>query len=304
MKYSIHPWSIIAGMIASILLAGNSICLCQDDSALTVKEIPPGINGRMELRVAGAVIPVSENIDSNIRAIKRAIDFAGKEHADILLTPEGSLSGYTPFFNPDKVITGLLEVTDYARAAKVGLALGVCIFEKDYERPFDQIRFYDQNGEFIGYHSKILKCSNIRHPSPGKEEVDLYETSELKLFKMKNIPVGGLVCNDLWATPDWTSMPDTHLSQQLAEKGARIIFHAANTGEHNDEWGEIYRQYHDNNLMIRARTGNIWIVTVDALPGNGKKALHTSGVVDPKGKWALRAEDLGEQFFVFTIGNL
>ena len=49
----------------------------------------------MEIRVSGAQISVTQDIESNIKAIDRAIDYAISQKAEILLTPEGSLSGYT-----------------------------------------------------------------------------------------------------------------------------------------------------------------------------------------------------------------
>ena len=287
-----------------MLLTCYGPCFSQSNRTVQTDQKDTGDNPGKTLRVAGAVIPVTMNIDSNVTSIKKAIDFAAKEHADILLTPEGSLSGYTSSFDQEKVQAACTEITAYARNAQVGLALGTCYNEQGADKPADQIRFYDKDGRLIGAHSKILLCTNMKNPSPGKEEADRYASSELKIFKINNINIGGLVCNDLWATPDWTSMPDPHLSQQLSVMGARIIFHAANTGSHPGEWGEVYRYYHDSNLQIRALTGKLWIVTLDAAHEGEGRCSHTSGVVDPSGKWVLRTENRGEQFFVFTIDNL
>ena len=52
----------------------------------------------MELRVALAQLAVTEDVEANVAAIERAVEFAAAEGADILLTPEGSLSGYTHLF--------------------------------------------------------------------------------------------------------------------------------------------------------------------------------------------------------------
>ena len=73
----------------------------------------------MKLRVAGAQIPVTEDVTENETAIGRAIRFAAKENADILLTPEGSLSGYTANFNAEVVADALERVTAKSRAAAV-----------------------------------------------------------------------------------------------------------------------------------------------------------------------------------------
>ena len=53
----------------------------------------------MKLRVAGAQIPVTKDILTNKKTILRAIEKAAGENADILLTPEGSLSGYAHEFD-------------------------------------------------------------------------------------------------------------------------------------------------------------------------------------------------------------
>ncbi|MCK4750678.1 MAG: hypothetical protein KAT15_26650, partial [Bacteroidales bacterium] len=45
------------------------------------------------LKVAGAKLAVSDDISTNVASIRKAIDYARREGADILLTPEGSLSG-------------------------------------------------------------------------------------------------------------------------------------------------------------------------------------------------------------------
>jgi sugar phosphate isomerase/epimerase len=104
------------------------------------------------IRVAGVKMAVSNDINVNIEAIKKAIDYAQEEKADILLTPEGSLSGYTPDFDKAEAKDALDEIVYYASKAKVGLALGTCFYEND-NKCYNQIRFYDTVGNFLGYHS-------------------------------------------------------------------------------------------------------------------------------------------------------
>jgi len=48
------------------------------------------------LRVAGAQIPVCTDIEANVETIMRAIDFAGTEQADILLTPKARSAATRP----------------------------------------------------------------------------------------------------------------------------------------------------------------------------------------------------------------
>ena len=65
----------------------------------------------MNLRVAGFQIAVGRDVQQNAAAICRALRQAHAAQADILLTPEGSLSGYTPDFDPAAVEVGLSLVT-------------------------------------------------------------------------------------------------------------------------------------------------------------------------------------------------
>ena len=56
------------------------------------------------LHVAGAQIAVTRDVRQNESAILAAIDWAASAGADILLTPEGSLSGYTHEFDTVVVV--------------------------------------------------------------------------------------------------------------------------------------------------------------------------------------------------------
>ena len=52
-----------------------------------------------ELSIAVAQISVTADILENKKGILRAIQFSIARNADVLITPEGSLSGYTPQFD-------------------------------------------------------------------------------------------------------------------------------------------------------------------------------------------------------------
>lgn len=253
----------------------------------------------MNLRVFGAQIPVSPDIRQNVLTLCRAVEQAAQARADILLTPEGSLSGYTHEFDADMLQSGLQEVTALAHQRQVGLALGTCFKEND-GLVYNQIRFYTANGAYLGFHSKILLCKNMRGPEPPGE-VDHFASTELKAFTFNGIQIGGLICNDLWASPAWTPMPDTHLTQQLAEMGVRVVFHAVNGGRDGSSWSQVNWQYHEANLRLRARTDRLWIVTVDNCDPPTIPCSAPSGVLSPEGNWVCQAAPQGEQFYAYDI---
>jgi len=253
----------------------------------------------MNLIVSGAQIPVSLDIHQNIATLCRAVERAARAKADILLTPEGSLSGYTHEFDADLLQAGLKEVTGLARRLKVGLALGTCYKESD-GLVYNQIRFYAADGTFLGFHSKILRCKDMLDPQQAGE-VDHFATSDLNVLTFNGIPIGGLICNDLWANPAWTPMPDAHLTRQLAGMGARIIFHAVNGGRDGSPWSQVTWQYHEANLRLRARADRLWIVTVDNCDPVTIPCSAPSGVVSPEGDWVCHTAPQGEQFFIYDL---
>lgn len=253
----------------------------------------------MDLKVAGYQMPVGTDIHENTLRILAAVDWSADQGAEILLTPEGSLSGYTHDFDLERTREALALVTARASAKHVGLALGTCFREKN-GKCYNQIRFYRPDGEYLGFHSKTLCCGSVDGSSTG--EVNHYAVSEVNVFKWReDLCIGGLICNDMWANPQCTPMPDPHLSQKLSNMGARIVFHAVNGGRNGSSWSELTWQYHESNMRMRARAGGIWIVTVDSASPQDFRCSAPSGVINPTGTFVCRAKPTGEQLFVYDI---
>jgi len=253
-----------------------------------------------QLRVAVAQIPVVTDIEANIATISKAIDRAVAEKAEILLTPEGSVSGYTPKFDQARVEAGLKKLVAKASSADLALALGTCFVEPDDGKCYNQVRFYDADGKFLGFHPKTLRCGSMTKPTRG--EINHYAARPLRTFQLKGITVGALICNDMWANPGCTPMPDPHLSQQLAEMGAKIIFHAVNGGRNGSDWSRnVFWPFHETNLRIRAQTGKLWIVTTDNCHPTNIPCSAPSGVLKPNGNWAVKTPEKAEQMVVYTI---
>lgn len=253
----------------------------------------------MKLRVTGLQMPVSTDIAANVRQIEAGIAEAAQERADLLLTPEGSLSGYHHRFDRKAVQEALAAVTVRARAARVGLALGTCFEEAD-GRSYNQVRIYRPDGEYLGFHSKTLLCAGVKR-SPD-DEFNHFSVQPLRTFDWApGVRLGALICNDMWANPYWTPMPDSHLTQQLTGMGARVILHAVNGGRDGSEMSKLNWQYHEINLRMRAGAGRTWIVTVDNAAPVELQSSSPSGVLNPAGNWVCQAPNRGRQLFVHTL---
>lgn len=255
------------------------------------------------LKVAAAQICVTDDIRANEGRILRAVDYAVSRKAAILLTPEGSLSGYRSLFDRNAVKDALGRITRRAREGGLGLALGTCFYEED-GRCYNQLRFYDRSGCFLGFHSKTLTCGSLKKPYRG--EINDYAVKPPEVFDFEGITVGGLICNDMWGNPECTPQPDPHLSQLLSDMGAKIIFHAVNGGRDESGYSQVVtRNFHESNLRMRARAGNIWILTADNAYPPDKPNSCTGGVIAPDGSPMYQAPRTGEYFFTcgIDIGN-
>lgn len=252
------------------------------------------------MRIAGFQMCVDdEHVSANYERISNAIQAAGQAKADILLTPEGSLSGYHNHFQQSEVSAALADLCRQAQSLKLGLALGTCFFESP-EHCFNQIRFYAKDGSYLGFHAKTLLCSNnLDEPYSG--EITYFSTRSLEAFEFDGVKVGGLICNDLWANPGCTPQPDTHLSQQLARMGVKIIFHAVNGGRGDQENIDLNRAYHESNQRLRAAAGQFYIATVDNAFPITKDNSCASGVISPEGKYLCKLPTRGEGLFIQDI---
>ena len=232
-----------------------------------------------------------ENKEQIILGIRKA----AQEGASFLVTPEGSLSGYTSNFNQGDVATALKEIRAKAVKMKIGLMLGTCYKEvrQGKEFCFNQVRVYSPEGHFMGAHSKILRCSSIDLPGTG--EMVEYAEGELKTFDWQGFRFGILICNDLWASPGYTTMPNPYLPLKLKQMGAQFIVHSINSGTL-----QKYRPFHESSAELWALSTKMPILEVNA--AQGKEIINAqSGLIDANGERSLRVSDSGMQFFTARI---
>jgi hypothetical protein len=106
-----------------------------------------------------------------------------------------------------------------------------------------------------------------------------------------------LICNDFWATPGYTTMPNPYLPWQLKQMGAQLIFHHINSGTDQE-----YRAFQESSVNLWAKKLGIYIVEVNAAGKNkNEKTNASSGLVGPKGQRETIVPDVGEQFFTCKI---
>jgi predicted amidohydrolase len=247
-----------------------------------------------EIRLAGLQMLVGTDIGKNKEQILQGITGAAREGASFLVTPEGSLSGYTSDFNQEELSRALEEIRTAAIKMKVGLMLGTCFKEikKGKELCYNQVRVYTPEGQSLGAYSKILRCSELDVPGTG-EMLD-YAEGTLRTFEWEGCSFGILICNDLWATPGYTTMPNPYLPWKLQQMGAQFIVHCINSGT-----AQKYRPFHESSAELWALSLHIPIMEVNA--AQEERINAQSGLIDAQGSRILRVPDEGTQFFAVTI---
>jgi len=254
-----------------------------------------GLTGTHILKISGFQMNVTNDIEQNKAQILEGIKFASEEGSDFLVTPEGSLSGYTDQFDQNKVSGALKEIVTKASESKVGLFLGTCYKEKTggIEYCYNQVRVYSQEGQHLGAYSKILRCSSLSLPGSG--EMTSYIEGVLKVFELKGCRLGILICNDLWATPGYTTMPNPYLPWKLKQMGAQMIIHCINSGT-----AQRYRNFHESSASLWAYSLNIPILEVNAAHGN-EIINASSGLIEATGERPQKVNDSGNQLFTVTL---
>jgi predicted amidohydrolase len=251
--------------------------------------------GTSSIILAGLQMNITNNIKINQEQIIAGIRKAAQGGASFLVTPEGSLSGYTNNFNRKELIAALDEITAEAAKMKVGLLLGTCYKElnNDKEYCYNQVRVYTSEGLSLGAYSKVLRCSSLDFPGSG-EMVDYIE-GELKTFDWNGFRFGILICNDLWATPGYTTIPNPYLPWKLKQMGAQFIVHCINSGVN-----QKYRPFHESSAELWALSTQIPILEVNAAQEK-EKINAQSGLINANGERDQRVPDSGTQFFTIRI---
>lgn len=255
------------------------------------------------MRIAGAQIPCSKDVDKNLITIKQAIDWAVDNDCDFLVTPEGSLSGYLAEFDIDATVKGLADIEKYAKEKELGLCLGTLWVENedigDIRR--NQIRFYDRQGCFLGAANKthgVKPDESFLMNDIVKDGVKVYRLLGNSDTGRQYVNVVGLICNDLWPS-GVQSIP------HIAEKqGVNLLVHSSN-GARGNVRDNLYDDWHNAHLRMVSHNSQLPIITVDNIYHiNGEfydgPTSSPSGVVID-GEWVKQVPRTGTQYFYWDF---
>jgi len=265
------------------------------------------------LRIAGAQIPVSTDVQFNKKEILKSIDWAKKNEVNHLLTPEGSLSGYTQDWMDrfDEIVEAEKEIQTHLSDSGVFLHLGTLFKQEEFLGNIkrNQIRHYAPWGQFMGATNKTYAVPDIEKvlPRSRQDNLQFVPLSEEDL----NLLAVGLICNDMWGSSEAGGEP---LTTQIKKTGqVSLILHATNGRKHRDDdyHYDAYNAWHDGYLRMAAFNTIIPILTVDScvpwdwnpesdVPIDFYPTSSESGVIDFLG-WKTDVPRKGRQYFYYDL---
>lgn len=202
-----------------------------------------------------AQIPLQDGIVAPNLA--RVLDVIGKRRAgtDLIVFPEATLTGFPTRENVRDVAetlegASLTAVRDAARAAKVGVAVGLA--ERDGDRFYNTTVLIDEHGEIaLRYRKTHLWATDVGVFTPG----DRFEVCEFK-----GMTVGILICYDI-------EFPET--ARALGRLGTEMLIV---TNGNMDPFGPVHRRA----IVARAMENQVFATLVNRV-GDGDDNLTFPG---------------------------
>lgn len=252
-----------------------------------------------KINAAGCRIPVSRDIDLNVKEIKSAIDRFSNTDVDILCTPECSLSGYLwkPYGINDPIISkvkdAIEEIREYSKKKKVDLILGTA--RVNDHNHWCNSQLFIVNGEIAHCHDKsILFHEETNVYSPG---------TEILPFIYKGVKIAGLICNDAWANPFVFHDTSNRLLSYLSKEKVDVVFISANVP--TDSFPrQLFYDWHKIWLSMAAGTLKLNFIVSDSTDiSSSGPAVCPVGVVSCNSMWVVQGDDKGRSYFSHPINS-
>tara|TARA_B100000427_G_C15492558_1_gene588347 strand:+ start:782 stop:1750 length:969 start_codon:yes stop_codon:yes gene_type:complete len=284
------------------------------------------------IRVAGAQMPISTDLQFNKNEILKALDWAKENEVHHLLTPECALSGYNPNSllsnNKDELEDALKEIENHIASNNMDIIfhLGTLFVEPEIQGHVNrnEVRHYearDGGCHLFSTTNKIACVGADNFVIPGDEiDVHILHHRRDREYKMAT-----LICNDMW---EWD---DNHMLnyKMSSEVQPDIIFHATNgvkftpdmlrtelnsmDVKYNNKFVfNAFNDWHESHMTMTAIQSCATIVTVDScvpwdwdpsdeITVDESVTSSESGIINPLGIRLTDVPRYGRQYFYQDI---
>ena len=262
---SVIPFNTLAGVDNNS--AGNKINSNPkgSNSATTSPEF---------LRIALAQISRGQNIPEGVRKIEAILAECSGKGVDIVCFPETYLPGLRGGSNdsllppPDQpaLEKALRQIQAACKNNKVAAIVGMeWISSAGLE---NRAFVISAEGNNLGYQTK-------NQITPGGEEENYLPEDKRRLFSVKGVPFGIVICHEGWRYPETV--------RWAAVRGAKVVFQPQVTGNDSPPefapkpWGQ---SYYEMAMVLRSKENSIYFASVnEAMAGQNS----ATSLIDPNG---------------------
>lgn len=227
----------------------------------------------MQLKIGIVQTSISRNIKINRENIIKFI--LQSEQVDLLLFPEGMISGYYPEnsgylrkLKRNQLDIAIEEIKNTVQKKQIEVIIPTALYEK--RKWFNASLWFSKNGQ-IKHIYKKCNLSNLdrNHFSAG---------DKLEVCNLREAKIAIQMCREIKYPEQWLF---------LKTQGAHIIFHLNNNQSNDSYWENLYR--------TRAYENQIYIISVNPTHQNQKLFSY---VISPKGQIILQTEATERIYYI------
>ena len=226
------------------------------------------------LRIGLAQLSRGRNIPESVEKVKTTLKECGKKNVDIVCFPETYLPGLRGGSNdatlpaPDQpaLEKALQEIKRSCKENKVAAIVGMeWVSSSGLE---NRAFVISSEGRILGHQTK-------NQITPGGEEDNYVPDDKRRLFSVKGVPFGIVICHEGWRYPETV--------RWAAVRGAKIVFQPQVTGSDSPgeftpkPWGQ---SYYEMAMVLRSKENSIYFASVNEAM---RKQNSATSLIDPNG---------------------
>ena len=226
------------------------------------------------LRICLAQISRGKDIPQGVGKIEVTLAECSKNGVDIVCFPETYLPGLRGGSNDSSLLppdqpaleTALAKIKVACKNYKVAAIVGM---EWVSRIGLENRAFViSAEGKNLGYQTK-------NQITPGGEEANYSPEGKRRLFEIKGVPFGIVICHEGWRYPETV--------RWAAVRGAKIVFQPQVTGSNSSRasaakpWGQ---SYYEMAMILRSKENSIYFASVNEAMSAQNSA---TSLIDPEG---------------------
>ena len=226
-----------------------------------------------KIKVATCQFAIVNNLQANKKKIIKITEQATKKKARLILFPECALTNYmsdgyepTKAYSHKEIESALLEISSVAKANKIYVAVGTCLYNPKKKLWFNALVIINDNGKRQAVYNKMaLTRIDKKYFEQGQT---------LPTFIIDGVRFGCQICFDVRFSENY---------RKLFKKDVHVVLHAY----HQAGYQEIAMQRRE--LMeafqrVRSSENGIYTVASNTIGSNkGKDQWIPSMIVNPRG---------------------